>query len=181
GMNILGAHIDSPRIDVKQNPLYENEGLAYLDTHYYGGIKKYQWVAQPLSMNGVNVKKDGTTEKVSIGEEENDPVFVITDLLVHLAQEQMEKKASKVIEGEKLDLLIGNRPIDSAAGEGAEAEKDAIKANVLRLLKDKYGMDEDDFTSAELEIVPAGKARDCGLDRSMIRSEEHTSELQSRF
>lgn len=170
GMNILGAHIDSPRIDVKQNPLYENEGLAYLDTHYYGGIKKYQWVAQPLSIHGVIVKKDGTTEKVSIGEEENDPVFVITDLLVHLAQEQMEKKASKVIEGEKLDLLIGNRPIDSAAGEGAEVEKDAIKANVLRLLKDKYGMDEDDFTSAELEIVPAGKARDCGLDRSMILS-----------
>ena len=170
GMNILGAHIDSPRIDVKQNPLYENEGLAYLDTHYYGGIKKYQWVAQPLSIHGVIVKKDSTTEKVSIGEEENDPVFVITDLLVHLAQEQMEKKASKVIEGEKLDLLIGNRPIDSAAGEGAEAEKDAIKANVLRLLKDKYGMDEDDFTSAELEIVPAGKARDCGLDRSMILS-----------
>lgn len=170
GMNILGAHIDSPRIDVKQNPLYENEGLAYLDTHYYGGIKKYQWVAQPLSIHGVIVKKDGITEKVSIGEEENDPVFVITDLLVHLAQEQMEKKASKVIEGEKLDLLIGNRPIDSAAGEGAEAEKDAIKANVLRLLKDKYGMDEDDFTSAELEIVPAGKARDCGLDRSMILS-----------
>ncbi len=170
GMNILGAHIDSPRIDVKQNPLYENEGLAYLDTHYYGGIKKYQWVAQPLSIHGVIVKKDGTTEKVSIGEEENDPVFVITDLLVHLAQEQMEKKASKVIEGEKLDLLIGNRPIDSAVGEGAEAEKDAIKANVLRLLKDKYGMDEDDFTSAELEIVPAGKARDCGLDRSMILS-----------
>lgn len=170
GMNILGAHIDSPRIDVKQNPLYENEGLAYLDTHYYGGIKKYQWVAQPLSIHGVIVKKDGTTEKVSIGEEENDPVFVITDLLVHLAQEQMEKKASKVIEGEKLDLLIGNRPIESAAGEGAEAEKDAIKANVLRLLKDKYGMDEDDFTSAELEIVPAGKARDCGLDRSMILS-----------
>lgn len=170
GMNILGAHIDSPRIDVKQNPLYENEGLAYLDTHYYGGIKKYQWVAQPLSIHGVIVKKDGTTEKVSIGEEENDPVFVITDLLVHLAREQMEKKASKVIEGEKLDLLIGNRPIDSAAGEGAEAEKDAIKANVLRLLKDKYGMDEDDFTSAELEIVPAGKARDCGLDRSMILS-----------
>src|SRR5699024_3663277 len=139
GMNILGAHIDSPRIDVQQNPLYENEGLAYLDTHYYGCIKKYQWVAQPLSIHGVIVKKDGTTEKVSIGEEENDPVFVITDLLVHLAQEQMEKKASKVIEGEKLDLLIGNRPIDSAAGEGAEAEKDAIKANVLRLLKDKYG------------------------------------------
>lgn len=168
GMNILGAHIDSPRIDVKQNPLYENEGLAYLDTHYYGGIKKYQWVAQPLSLHGVIVKKDGTTEKVSIGEDENDPVFVITDLLVHLAQEQMEKKASKVIEGEKLDLLIGNRPVEAVTGEGAE--KEAIKANVLRLLKEKYGMEEEDFTSAELEIVPAGKARDCGLDRSMILS-----------
>ena len=168
GMNILGAHIDSPRIDVKQNPLYENEGLAYLDTHYYGGIKKYQWVAQPLSLHGVIVKKDGTTEKVSIGEDENDPVFVITDLLVHLAQEQMEKKASKVIEGEKLDLLIGNRPVEAVTGEGAE--KEAIKANVLRLLKEKYGMEKEDFTSAELEIVPAGKARDCGLDRSMILS-----------
>lgn len=168
GMNILGAHIDSPRVDVKQNPLYENEGLAYLDTHYYGGIKKYQWVAQPLSLHGVIVKKDGTTEKVCIGEEENDPVFVITDLLIHLAQEQMEKKASKVIEGEKLDLLIGNCPLESVTGD--DAEKEAVKANVLRLLKDKYGMEEEDFTSAELEIVPAGKARDCGLDRSMILS-----------
>jgi len=168
GMNILGAHIDSPRIDVKQNPLYENEGLAYLDTHYYGGIKKYQWVAQPLSLHGVIVKKDGTVQKVNIGEDENDPVFVITDLLVHLAHEQMEKKASKVIEGEKLDLLIGNRPIEAVAGDGEE--KEAIKANVLRLLKEKYDMEEADFTSAELEIVPAGKARDCGLDRSMILS-----------
>jgi aspartyl aminopeptidase len=168
GMNILGAHIDSPRIDVKQNPLYENEGLAYLDTHYYGGIKKYQWVAQPLALHGVIVKKDGTTEKVSIGEDENDPVFVITDLLIHLAQEQMEKKASKVIEGEKLDLLIANRPLEEAAGD--EKEKETIKANVLRLLKEKYDMAEEDFLSAELEIVPAGKARDCGLDRSMILS-----------
>ena len=168
GMNILGAHIDSPRIDVKQNPLYENEGLAYLDTHYYGGIKKYQWVAQPLSLHGVIVKKDGTVQKVSIGEDENDPVFVITDLLVHLAHEQMEKKASKVIDGEKLDLLIGNRPIEAVAGDGEE--KETIKANVLRLLKEKYDMEEADFTSAELEIVPAGKARDCGLDRSMILS-----------
>ena len=168
GMNILGAHIDSPRIDVKQNPLYENEGLAYLDTHYYGGIKKYQWVAQPLALHGVIVKKDGTTEKISIGEDENDPVFVITDLLIHLAQEQMEKKASKVIEGEKLDLLIANRPLEEAAGD--EKEKEAIKANVLRLLKEKYDMAEEDFLSAELEIVPAGRARDCGLDRSMILS-----------
>ena len=168
GMNILGAHIDSPRIDVKQNPLYENEGLAYLDTHYYGGIKKYQWVAQPLALHGVIVKKDGKTEKVSIGEDENDPVFVITDLLIHLAQEQMEKKASKVIEGEKLDLLIANRPLEETAGD--EKEKEAIKANVLRLLKEKYDMAEEDFLSAELEIVPAGRARDCGLDRSMILS-----------
>ena len=181
GMNILGAHIDSPRIDVKQNPLYENEGLAYLDTHYYGGIKKYQWVAQPLALHGVVVKKDGTVTKVSIGEEEGDPVFVITDLLVHLAQEQMEKKASKVIDGEKLDLLIGNRPAEKVLEELQSTEKTEekerpeeksgqIKANVLRLLKEKYNMDEEDFTSAELEIVPAGKARDCGLDRSMILS-----------
>mgnify|MGYP006071054825 FL=1 len=171
GMNILGAHIDSPRIDVKQNPLYENEGFAYLDTHYYGGIKKYQWVAQPLALHGVIVKKNGRVKKVSIGEEENDPVFVITDLLVHLAQEQMEKKASKVIEGEKLDLLIGNCPVDEVLeGESRKEQKEAVKANVLRLLKEKYGMEEADFTSAELEIVPAGKARDCGLDRSMILS-----------
>src|SRR5699024_3564818 len=181
GMNILGAHIDSPRIDVKQNPLYENEGLAYLDTHYYGGIKKYQWVAQPLALHGVVVKKDGTVTKVYIGEEEGDPVFVITDLLIHLAQEQMEKKASKVIEGEKLDLLIGNRPAGEVLDETAESDQksdnggigkksDEVKANVLRLLKEKYDMEEEDFTSAELEIVPAGKARDCGLDRSMILS-----------
>ena len=167
GMNILGAHIDSPRIDVKQNPLYENEELAYLDTHYYGGIKKYQWVAQPLALHGVIVKKNGETVKVSIGEDENDPVFVITDLLVHLAQEQLEKKASQVIEGEKLDLLIGNRPIEKADDLKKE-EKDAVKQNVLNILKEMYGIDEEDFYSAELEIVPAGKARDCGLDRSMI-------------
>lgn len=166
GMNILGAHIDSPRIDVKQNPLYENEELAYLDTHYYGGIKKYQWVAQPLALHGVIVKKNRETVKVSIGEDENDPVFVITDLLVHLAQEQLEKKASQVIEGEKLDLLIGNRPIEKADDLKKE-EKDAVKQNVLNILKEMYGIDEEDFYSAELEIVPAGKARDCGLDRSM--------------
>ena len=152
GMNILGAHIDSPRIDVKQNPLYENEELAYLDTHYYGGIKKYQWVAQPLALHGVIVKKNGETVKVSIGEDENDPVFVITDLLVHLAQEQLEKKASQVIEGEKLDLLIGNRPIEKADDLKKE-EKDAVKQNVLNILKEMYGIDEEDFYSAELEIV----------------------------
>ena len=168
GMNILGAHIDSPRIDVKQNPLYESEGFSYLDTHYYGGIKKYQWVAQPLSLHGVIAKKDGTVDKVNIGENDGDPVFVITDLLVHLAQEQLEKKASKVIDGEKLDLLIGNRPLNEVIGD--KEQKEAVKANILRLLKEKYDMDEEDFASAELEIVPAGRARDCGLDRSMILS-----------
>lgn len=167
GMNILGAHIDSPRIDVKQYPLYENEGFAYLDTHYYGGIKKYQWVTGPLSLHGVVAKKDGTRVQISIGEKETDPVFVITDLLVHLAGEQMGKKASDVIEGEKLDLLIGNRPIEQAEGLDSE-EKDAVKANVLKLLKESYDITEEDFCSAELEIVPAGKARDCGFDRSMI-------------
>lgn len=167
GMNILGAHIDSPRIDVKQYPLYENEGFAYLDTHYYGGIKKYQWVTGPLSLHGVVAKKDGTKVNVSIGEKETDPVFVITDLLVHLAADQMGKKASEVIEGEKLDLLIGNRPIEQAEGLDKE-EKEAVKANVLKLLKESYDIVEEDFCSAELEIVPAGKARDCGFDRSMI-------------
>lgn len=166
GMNILGAHIDSPRIDVKQNPLYENEDLAYLDTHYYGGIKKYQWVTLPLALHGVIVKTDGTVQKVNIGEKEDDPVFVVTDLLIHLAGKQMEKKASAVIEGEKLDLLIGSRPLEKEEGLN-EDEKDAVKANVMKILTDYYNMEED-FLSAELEIVPAGKARDCGLDRSMI-------------
>ena len=167
GMNILGAHIDSPRIDVKQNPLYENEELAYLDTHYYGGIKKYQWVTLPLALHGVIVKKDGTVVPVKIGEKEDDPVFVITDLLIHLAAKQMEKKAATVVEGEKLDLLIGSRPIEEAEGLDKK-EKEAVKANVLELLKKYYDMEEEDFFSAELEIVPAGKARDCGLDRSMV-------------
>ena len=167
GMNILGAHIDSPRIDVKQNPLYENEDLAYLDTHYYGGIKKYQWVTLPLALHGVIVKTDGTVQKVNIGEKEDDPVFVVTDLLIHLAGKQMEKKASAVIEGEKLDLLIGSRPLEKEEGLD-EDEKDAVKANVMKILTDYYNMEEEDFLSAELEIVPAGKARDCGLDRSMI-------------
>ena len=167
GMNILGAHIDSPRIDVKQNPLYENEDLAYLDTHYYGGIKKYQWVTLPLALHGVIVKTDGTVQKVNIGEKEDDPIFVVTDLLIHLAGKQMEKKASTVIEGEKLDLLIGSRPLEKEEGLD-EDEKDAVKANVMKILTDYYNMEEEDFLSAELEIVPAGKARDCGLDRSMI-------------
>ena len=167
GMNILGAHIDSPRIDVKQNPLYENEELAYLDTHYYGGIKKYQWVTLPLALHGVIVKTDGTVQEVSIGEKEEDPVFVVTDLLIHLAGKQMEKKASVVIEGEKLDLLIGSRPLEKEERLD-ESEKEAVKANVMRILTDYYDMEEEDFLSAELEIVPAGKARDCGIDRSMI-------------
>lgn len=167
GMNILGAHVDSPRIDIKQNPLYENDELAYLDTHYYGGIKKYQWVTIPLALHGVIAKKDGTVVKVNIGEKDEDPVFVITDLLVHLAAKQMEKKAGEVIEGEKLDLLIGSRPIEKDESLDKE-EKDTVKANVMRLLKEYYNMEEEDFASAELELVPAGKARDCGLDRSMV-------------
>ena len=167
GMNILGAHIDSPRIDVKQNPLYENEELAYLDTHYYGGIKKYQWVTLPLALHGVIAKKDGTIVPVSIGDEEEDPVFVITDLLVHLASKQLEKKGSVVVEGEKLDLLIGSRPLEQDPSLDQE-EKEAVRANVMELLKKYYDMEEEDFLSAELEIVPAGKARDCGLDRSMV-------------
>lgn len=161
GMNILGAHIDSPRIDVKQNPLYEDSELVFLDTHYYGGIKKYQWVATPLALHGVIIKKDGTKVNINIGEKDEDPVFVITDLLAHLSREQMDKTARVVVEGENLDLLIANKPLK---GE----EKDAVKANVLKLLKDTYDIEEGDFLSAELEIVPAGKARECGIDKSMI-------------
>lgn len=161
GMNILGAHVDSPRMDLKQNPLYETGQLSYLDTHYYGGVKKYQWVTIPLAIHGVVVKKDGSKVEVVIGEDEKDPVLVITDLLIHLAQEQLKVEAAKVIEGEKLDVLIGSKPL-------AEEDKEAVKANILKLLKDKYDMEEEDFLSAELEVVPAGKARDCGFDRSMI-------------
>lgn len=161
GMNILGAHVDSPRIDLKQNPLYENGEFAYMDTHYYGGVKKYQWVTLPLAIHGVVVKKDGEKVEIVIGEDENDPVVVITDLLIHLSGEQLQTNAAKVIEGEKLDVLIGNKPLD---GE----EKEAVKANILQLLKEKYDIEEEDFISAELEVVPAGKARDCGIDRSMI-------------
>ena len=165
GMNILGAHIDSPRLDVKQNPLYEDTDLAYLDTHYYGGVKKYQWVALPLAIHGVIAKKDGSVVNVTIGEDENDPVVYITDLLIHLAGKQLQKKASEVIEGENLDILIGSRPRRESTDEKTE---DAVKSNVLRILKEKYDVEEEDFLSAELEIVPAGKARDCGLDRSMV-------------
>ena len=167
GMYILGAHIDSPRIDIKQNPLYENEEFAYLDTHYYGGIKKYQWVAQPMAIHGVVVKKDGTKIDVVIGEKEDDPVFCITDLLIHLSGKQLEKKAATVIEGEGLDILIGNRPLEKNE-ELDEEQKLTVKDNILNILKTTYGMEEEDFLSAELELVPAGKARDLGLDRSMI-------------
>ena len=163
GLNILGAHIDSPRLDVKQNPLYEDGDMAYLDTHYYGGIKKYQWVTLPLALHGVVVKKDGSSVQIHIGEKEEDPVFCVSDLLIHLAGEQMEKKAGKVIEGENLDLLVGSIPLESE-------EKDAVKKGVLAILSKEYGMEEEDFISAELEIVPAGKARELGFDRSMILS-----------
>ncbi|MDY5985693.1 aminopeptidase [Sporofaciens sp. SGI.106] len=165
GMNILGAHVDSPRLDIKQNPLYEDSEMAYLDTHYYGGIKKYQWVTIPLAIHGTVAKKDGTTIDVVIGEDENDPVVVISDLLIHIAQEQMEKKASVVIEGEGMDVLVGTKPL---ADCDDKEEKELVKASILKYLKEKYDMDKEDFLSAELEIVPAGKARDCGLDRSMV-------------
>ena len=170
GMNILGAHIDSPRMDIKSNPLYENTDIAYLDTHYYGGVKKYQWVTIPLSLHGVVVKKDGTTVELSIGEEEDDPVFFVSDLLIHLSQEQLEKTAAKVIEGEALDIIVGNRPLTVKAKKGEEKkeEKDPVKAMVLKALKDDYDIDEEDFLSAELEVVPAGKSREAGFDRSMI-------------
>ena len=163
GMNILGAHIDSPRLDIKQNPLYEDGGLAYMDTHYYGGIKKYQWVTVPLAIHGVVAKKDGSVVDIVIGEDEADPVFCVTDLLVHLSQEQMQKNAAKVIDGENLDVLVGSIPLK-------DSEKDAVKANVLKIVGKKYGIEEEDFLSAELEVVPAGKAREAGFDRSMIIS-----------
>lgn len=165
GMNILGAHIDSPRLDVKQNPLYEDGDFAFLDTHYYGGIKKYQWVTIPLAIHGVVVKKNGEKVIINIGEKEDDPVFFISDLLVHLAAEQLEKKASKVIEGEALDIIIGNRPLRDVKDD---EKKEKVQAFTLKLLKEQYGIEEKDFLSAELEIVPAGEAREAGLDRSMV-------------
>lgn len=166
GINILGAHIDSPRIDLKQNPLYETTDLALLDTHYYGGIVKYQWVAHPLALHGVIYKKDGTFINLNIGENENDPVLCITDLLPHLAYDKNAKPANKVIEGEDLDVTFGHMPLK---GE----EKDAVKKNILKILKDNYNLEEEDFISAEIEIVPAGNARDLGLDRSMILGYGH--------
>ena len=172
GLNILGAHIDSPRLDVKQNPLYEDGGFAYLDTHYYGGVKKYQWVTLPLAIHGVVIKKDGTTVELNVGESEDDPVFFVSDLLIHLAQEQLEKKAAKVIEGEALDLIIGNKPLVINENDDGDKEKEkakeAVKAGILEILKNNYDIEEEDFISAELEIVPAGKAREAGFDRSMI-------------
>ena len=164
GMNILCAHIDSPRIDIKQNPWYEEADMAYLDTHYYGGIKKFHWVATPLALHGVIVKKDGTVVNVNVGEDENDPIVYITDLLIHLSGKQMQKTASEVIDGEHLDILIGSKPLKDLPDD----KKEAVKENILQILKEKYDVEEEDFLSAELEIVPAGKARDCGLDRSMI-------------
>ena len=180
GMNILGAHIDSPRLDVKQNPLYEDTEIAYLDTHYYGGVKKYQWVTLPLALHGVIVKKDGTTVIVNIGEEEDDPVFFISDLLIHLASEQLEKKASKVIEGEALDIVVGNKPLiiknteaSKKEGKDEKGSKDKVKSMFLDILMKNYDVEEEDFLSAELEVVPAGKARFAGLDKSMILGYGH--------
>ena len=166
GLRVLGAHIDSPRLDIKQNPLYEKDGFALLDTHYYGGVKKYQWVTIPLAIHGVIIKKDGTTVIVAIGDDENDPVLGISDLLIHLAGDQMQKTASKVIEGEDLDVTFGSIPLK-------DEEKNAVKANILKMLDEKYQIEEEDLLSAELEVVPAGKARDYGFDRSMVAGYGH--------
>ena len=173
GMNILGAHIDSPRLDVKQHPFYEDNGLVLIDTHYYGGIKTYQWVCQPLAIHGVVCKKDGTTIEITIGENENDPVVEISDLLIHLSHDQMQKSADKVIDAEDLNALFGSMPKANAKKE----EKELVKENILDLLKKKYDIEEDDFMSAELELVPAGKARDLGLDRSMIMAYGHDDRI----
>ena len=175
GMNILGAHIDSPRMDVKSNPLYEKDDFALLDTHYYGGIKKYQYTALPLAIHGVVVKKDGSTVEINIGEDPDDPVFFVSDLLIHLAQDQMEKKGSKVVEGEDLDVIVGNKPIALGAdvrknAKVKEDKKDSVKNAILNILKEQYDFEEKDFYSAELEVVPAGRAREAGFDRSMILS-----------
>lgn len=172
GMNILGVHIDSPRLDLKQDPLYEDADFAMLDTHYYGGIKKYQWVALPLALHGVIAKKDGTVVQVNIGDKPGDPVLGVSDLLVHLSAEQLEKKAAKVIEGENLDLMIGSIPAGGSA-DGKEDVKEKVKANIMKILEKEYGMEEEDFLSAEIEVVPAGEARDYGFDRSMIMGYGH--------
>ena len=169
GLNVLGAHIDSPRLDLKQHPLYEKDGLALFDTHYYGGIKKYQWVATPMALVGVVCKKDGTVIDINIGDKAGDPVVGVSDLLIHLASKQMAKTGSTVVEGEQLDLLVGSIPNDE--------EKDPVKANILKLLKDEYDIEEDDFIAAEIEVVPAGEARDYGLDRSMIMGYGHDDKV----
>ena len=177
GINILGAHIDSPRMDLKSNPLFEKQDIAYLDTHYYGGIKKYQWVTLPLALHGVIIKKDGTTVEVNIGEDPDDPVFFVSDLLIHLAADQLDKKAAKVIEGEALDVIVGSKPLsimhetsDSKSKKKTDKEKaeDGVKAGVLDILKLEYGVEEEDFYSAEIEVVPAGRAREAGFDRSIV-------------
>ena len=170
GMNILGAHIDSPRLDLKQNPLYEDGNIAYLDTHYYGGVKKYQWVTLPLAIHGVVCLKNGTTVDIAIGDKESDPVFVISDLLIHLSADQLQKKATEVIEGEDLNVTVGSIPLENE-------EKDAVKANVVRILKTTYGFEEEDFVSAELEVVPAGRARSCGFDSSMVLGYGHDDRI----
>ena len=179
GLNILGAHIDSPRLDLKQNPLYESHDLALLDTHYYGGIKKYQWVTLPLALHGVVALKDGSVVPVVVGEDPSDPVFCITDILPHLGAEQMKREPAKIVAGEDLDVLVGHAPLtfgdddDELSDEQKEARKSPVKAMVCKLLKDKYGIEEEDLVSAELEVVPAGRARDCGLDRSLIAGYGH--------
>ena len=175
GINILGAHIDSPRMDIKQNPLYEDTQLALLDTHYYGGVKKYQWVTLPLALHGVIAKKDGKVVEVCIGEKDDDPVFGVTDLLIHLAEEQLKKTGNKVVEGEALDVLVGSQPLKIAANakDKDQEKKEPVKENILKLLKKMYNIEEEDFLSAELEVVPAGKARDFGFDRSMIMGYGH--------
>ena len=165
GVNILGAHIDSPRLDIKQNPLYEAGDMAYLDTHYYGGVKAYHWVATPLALHGVVCKKDGTTVEVCVGEDASDPVFCISDLLIHLASDQMKKSAAEAVDHENLDVIIGGRPV---CIEGDDAPKEPVKQMLVDILSNKYGIEEEDLLSAELEVVPAGAAREMGLDRSMI-------------
>lgn len=172
GLNILGAHIDSPRLDIKQNPLYENEGLVLMDTHYYGGIKKYQWVAQPMALHGVVCKKDGKVVEIAIGEKDTDPVVGISDLLIHLSADQMQKTGAKVVEGEDLNVLVGSIPATNS-----KEKKDLVKENILKLLKKNYGIEEEDFVSAEIEVVPAGKARDYGLDRSMVIGYGHDDRI----
>jgi len=175
GMNILGAHIDSPRLDLKQNPLYEDTDMVLLDTHYYGGVKKYQWVTIPLALHGVVAKKDGSVVQIDVGEKPEDPIFGISDLLIHLSAEQMEKKTARAIEGEDLNVLIGSMPMRFAESDDQKTkeEKKKVQANILRILKEQYDIEEEDFLSAELEVVPAGAARDYGFDRSMIMGYGH--------